>query len=203
RIEVMPDAIWLKVLVTQKAMFGFKSALPQGVKAYDLIDEKTLRELSIACQRQVTGKATYNNGVWVCVNRLGTTDGLLNYVQLKQLLNNYPADQHELIPIPLGVGEGREISWIMLANHPHILVAGSTGNGKSNLINGWISTLISKQSPEAIRMVFIDLKEGGAEFADYANVPHALMPTITTVEDACNVFAKLDALRSERMQQIA
>lgn len=203
RIEVMPDAIWLKVLVTQKAMFGFKSALPQGVKAYDLIDEKTLRELSIACQRQVTGKATYNNGVWVCVNRLGTTDGLLNYVQLKQLLNNYPADQHEYMPLPIGVGEGREITWIMLAHHPHFLVAGSTGNGKSNITNAIICSLIRHHSPKELRLVFIDLKEGGAEFADYSGIPHALMPTVTTVEDAVNALAKLDALRSNRMHEIA
>lgn len=199
---ITPDAVWFKIFVTVQAMFGSKSALPKRVRVIDLVDEKTLEELSIACQRQVTAYTSYKNGAWIKVNRIGTTDGLLNEVTLQQLLNSYPHDERELMPIPVGVGEGRNISWIMLAEHPHFLVGGSTGNGKSNLTRAIICTLIQMHSPDELRMCFVDLKDG-AEFSYFEKIPHLLMPVVKQVEDAVNVLAQMDALRAERMKQIA
>lgn len=201
-VVITPDAVWYKVYVTVKTWFGYRSALPYSVKVADLIDEKTLEELSHACQRQVTAEASYQNGVWVKVNRIGTTDGLLNYVTLEQVLNSYPHDQRTLMPIPIGVGDGRNISWIMLAEHPHFLVAGSTGNGKSNASRVFVNSLIRFQSPDELQFALIDLKEG-VEFAPYAEIPHLMMPIIKRVEDAVNALAQIDKLREERMEVIA
>lgn len=199
---ITPDAVWYKIFVTVRLLFGSRSALPKGVHVRDLTDDKTLEELSIACQRQVTAEVGYSTGAWIKVNRIGTTDGLLNYVTLEQVLNSYPHDQRDSFPLPLGVGEGRNISWIMLAEHPHFLIAGSTGNGKSNITTAHICTLIQHHSPDELGMCFIDLKDG-AEFAAFADVPHALMPVVKTVEEAVNVLAQMEALRADRMKQIA
>jgi hypothetical protein len=121
-IHITPDQIFLKIDASMKTWMGFKSTLPQGVKAMDLIQPDTLTELSISCQRQIQGKHTYNNGAWVIINRLGTVDGLLNYVTLEQVLNKYDAANHGFLPVPSGVGFGRVIHWIHITKHPHFLI---------------------------------------------------------------------------------
>lgn len=202
-IHVTPDATYFKVAVTGKRMFGYVPLLPYGVDAMDLISEDTCKELSIALQRDVIGRWTKTNGAWLIVSRHDVTDRILEHVKLDQILAYYPHSDREYFPIPLGVGERREISWVMLAHNPHVLVAGTTGGGKSVFTNAAICTLITHHSPDELRIVCIDLKEGGSEFKDYANIPHLLMPIVTTVEDAVNALVQLEALRSERMQQIA
>ncbi len=202
RCVISPDVVWFKVAISQKTFFGHKSLLPQGVRVRDLIDDKTLMELSYACQRQITAESNYASGVWILVHRLGTTDGLIEYVSLEQVLQYYPYESRHLMPVPLGVGERREIKWLMLAEHPHFLVGGSTGNGKSNFTHAMICSLIRFQTPEDLRLVFIDLK-AGVEFKVYEGIPHLLMPVISRVEDAVNTLAQMEALRSERMKQLA
>jgi hypothetical protein len=202
RVEVTPDAIWFKIYVSKKTMFGFKNVLPQGVKVQDLIDEPVLKELSYACQRQVTAKGSYTSGVWVKVNRIGTTDGLLNYVTLEQVINNYPYEDRAALPIGIGVGEGRVISWIHLSKHPHFLIGGSTGGGKSNTINVIICTLIRNHPPDDVLLVLIDLKEG-LEFNHFERIPHLLMPVVKDIEDAASVLNRLEALRNERAAHLA
>lgn len=201
--HITADAIWYKIETTRKAAFGYRNALPYGVRAAKLVDEETLQELSVACQRQVTGQLTNTNGAWVTVHRLSSRDGIIEHVGLQQLLEVYPHKDRERFPMPVGVAEGRRVDWIMLSQHPHFLVGGSTGNGKSNLTNAWICTLIQKHTPDELRLVLVDLKEGGAEFAPYSDIPHLLRPVVATVEEAVEVLTQVEALRSERMAMIA
>lgn len=202
-IHVTPDAVYYKIAVTGKRWFGYADLLPFGVDATDLISEETCKELTIALQRDVIGVATKTNGAWLIVSRHNVTDRILEKVTLDQILAYYPHSDREYIPIPLGVGERREISWFMLAQNPHVLIAGTTGGGKSVYTNSTICTLITHHSPDEVRIVCIDLKEGGSEFKDYANVPHLLMPIVSEVEPAVNALVQLEALRSERMKYIA
>ncbi len=200
--EVTPDAIFLKISVSRKAYFGFKSTLPNGVRVLDLIKDETLQELSFACQRQVMARHTFTNGAWIKVNRIGTTDGLLDYVTLNQVLNNYPTADKALLPIGFGVEEGRVISWVHLAKHPHFLIGGTTGAGKSNIINVIICSLLLKHSPQEVRFCLIDLKEG-LEFQDFENVPHLLRPVVKEVEEAEAVLRQLEAERKRRALDLA
>jgi hypothetical protein len=201
--HITPDQIYFKIAVTSKGLLGYKQLLPQGVKAQDLISEETLHELSIACQRQVTTppRETRPNGAWVIVNRLSSIDGLMAYVTIEQVLNNYPHEDRVFLPIGMGVGEARVISWVHLAQHPHFLIGGSTGGGKSNAINVIICTLIQKHSPSECQLVLIDLKEG-LEFQHFDRIPHLLTPVVKDIQNAAQVLAQLETLRQERAQEI-
>lgn len=201
-IQPTPDAIYYKIKVTRKVLFGFKPALPQGVYAQKLVAPETLTELTAACQRQVTGKITQNNGVWVIVNRLNAQDGLLEYVTLEQLLRNYPETNRPLLPLPIGVGEARQITWINLTQHPHILIGGSTGGGKSNIIRAIICTLIQMHSPDEVQFILVDLKEG-TEFRPFESIPHLLQKPVTELEDLANMLNQLAQLRRNRGEQMA
>lgn len=203
RRVILPDSVWFKIAVTRKTMFGFKDNLPYHVRTTDLISDQTLLELEAATERQVTAHATKNSGAWVVVHRLSSRDGIIEHVTLEQLEATYPQADHDGFPIPLGVGENRRVDWIRLIDHPHILIGGSTGNGKSNIINAWLSTLIRHHGPDELRLVLIDLKEGGAEFGPYADIPHLMLPILSTVEDAANALDQLENFRAERMKNIA
>lgn len=200
-IHVMPEAIWFKISVSRKTLGGFKSTLPYNVRVKDLTDELTLAELSSACQRKVTAKVS-PRGAWIVVNRLNTRDGLIEYVTLEQVMRHYPSQDKPYLPIPMGVGEGRVISWVQLSRHPHFLIGGSTGGGKSNAINVIICTLITKHSPQEVQFVLVDLKEG-LEFQTFENIPHLLMPVVKEVDQASEVLLQMEAFRSERAMKLA
>jgi hypothetical protein len=201
-VHTTPQAIYLKLAISAKALFGTRSCLPYGVKVREIISEETLEELSYALQRQVTVKIGKDRSVWYVVHRLGTTDGLINYVTLEQCLNSYDLENHEKLPIPVGVGQGNQIEWLKLAEHPHLLVGGSTGGGKSNLINIILCTLIQRHSPERVRFVLVDLKDG-LEFQHFERIPHLLCPVVTELEAAAQTFGKIEKLRRERSQELA
>ena len=69
---------------------------------------------------------------------------------------------------------------------PHLLIAGSTGSGKSILIHSLLTSLIYKNSPQTLRLILIDPKR--VELSIYNNLPHLISPVITEAKKAVNVF---------------
>ncbi len=79
---------------------------------------------------------------------------------------------------------------------PHLLIAGTTGSGKSVGINSMILSLLYKNSPDNLRLVMIDPKM--LEFSMYNDIPHLLTPVITKASDAINALANMVAEMERR-----
>jgi DNA segregation ATPase FtsK/SpoIIIE, S-DNA-T family len=80
------------------------------------------------------------------------------------------------LTVALGLDVSGNPIAIDIAKMPHMLVAGTTGSGKSVLINAFISTLLFRASPQEIRLILIDPKR--VEFTNYNGIPHLLTPVI-------------------------
>ena len=91
------------------------------------------------------------------------------------------------LDVPLGLDVGGGVRMCNLAKMPHLLVAGTTGSGKSVCINTMLVSLIYKTSPEDLRLILIDPKQ--IEFAPYEDVPHLYMPIVTDMQRASGALA--------------
>lgn len=81
----------------------------------------------------------------------------------------------------MAVGLGKDIMgkvrWVEINDTPHMLVAGSTGSGKSVCINCIIASILMRSRPEEVKLVLVDPKK--VEFSMYNGVPHLLCPVVT------------------------
>lgn len=93
--------------------------------------------------------------------------------------SDYQSDD-KTIAMAVGKGVAGEPVIADLAKAPHMLVAGTTGSGKSVLVNSLILSMLLKYRPEELRLVIIDPKE--VDFAFYADIPHLLTPIVTDIE---------------------
>ncbi len=89
----------------------------------------------------------------------------------------------------LGKGIDGNAVWTDLAKMPHILVAGTTGSGKSGCINAILSSILMQASPNEVRLVLVDPKQ--VELNHYEHIPHLLTPVVTSPRLAANVLANL------------
>ncbi len=104
-------------------------------------------------------------------------------VYLKEILDS---DSFRNAKSKLSFGIGKDISGepyvFDLAKMPHLLVAGSTGSGKSVSVNAMISSILFKATPEEVRFLMIDPKM--LELSDYEGIPHLLLPVVTNPKKA-------------------
>ena len=85
-----------------------------------------------------------------------------------------------------------------LAKAPHMLVAGTTGSGKSVLVNSLLLSMLLKYTPEQLRLIMIDPKQ--LELANYGDIPHLLTPVVTDMTEAASALAWSVAEMERRYQ---
>lgn len=100
------------------------------------------------------------------------------------------SQQYEKSASPLTLGLGKDISGhpvvADLGKMPHLLVAGTTGSGKSVCVNALLMSLLYKSKPTEVRMILVDPKM--LELNVYDGIPHLLTPVVTDMKDAANAL---------------
>ena len=108
-------------------------------------------------------------------------------VYLREILDS-SSYNNSVSPLTMALGKdiaGNPMS-VDMAKMPHLLVAGTTGAGKSVAINVMILSMLYKATPEQVRFIFVDPKM--LELSVYADIPHLLTPVVTDMKDAANAL---------------
>ncbi|WP_051324033.1 FtsK/SpoIIIE family DNA translocase [Candidatus Solirubrobacter pratensis] len=121
-------------------------------------------------------------------------------VHLGDVYQTPPADWS---PLTVWLGKdvaGRSIG-ADLAKMPHLLVAGTTGAGKSGAVNAMLSSILLRATPHEVRMVLVDPKQ--VELTHYDSIPHLLTPVITSPRQAATALQNLVREMEQRYSQMA
>jgi hypothetical protein len=177
--------------------------LPDGVKISEVIDQNTADQISWSLGRQthVHYGEQLHGVVWIV--ELGSAGGIPTHVSWQEMMNERTAGAGPLT-VPLGMSVGGRPIWRDVDDGPHWVIAGSTGFGKSILLNAMICSIISyHESAKYVRFILVDCKQ--TELTHYEGIPHLFkdIPDIPsgvalTPEEALKVIQYCRALVEKR-----
>nr|AAQ04269.1 cell division protein FtsK [Streptococcus sobrinus] len=110
-------------------------------------------------------------------------------VSFRELWEQAKTDPNKLLEVPLGKAVNGSARSFDLARMPHLLVAGSTGSGKSVAVNGIIASILMKARPDQVKFMMIDPKM--VELSVYNDIPHLLIPVVTNPRKAAKALQKV------------
>lgn len=121
-------------------------------------------------------------------------------VMVREILESFPKNSKDS---KLMVVLGRDIMgkpmWMEINKTPHLLVAGTTGSGKSVCINSIIVSILMRTKPNEVKLVLVDPKK--VEFAMYEDIPHLLVPVVTNPKRANEILKKVVVEMEERYER--
>jgi len=123
-----------------------------------------------------------------------------SYVALGDIFDDLPQTAS-----PLSVWLGKDISgaavWTDLARMPHVLIAGTTGSGKSGCINTILTSILLRSTPDDVRFILIDPKK--IELSYYESIPHLLTPVVSSPKEASTVLANVVNEMERRYERLS
>ncbi len=123
-------------------------------------------------------------------------------VPIREVLSHPTKDSVKAnIPVALGKDLMGQIKWADISKMPHLLVAGSTGSGKSVCINSFIATILMTKRPDEVKLVMVDPKK--VELSNYNGIPHLLWPVVTDPRKASAALQKVVVMMEQRYDVFA
>jgi DNA segregation ATPase FtsK/SpoIIIE, S-DNA-T family len=123
-----------------------------------------------------------------------------NMVMLGDIYDDLPATAS-----PVSVWLGKDISgaavWTDLARMPHLLIAGTTGSGKSGCINTILTSILLRSTPDEVRLILIDPKK--IELNYYESIPHLLTPVVSSPKEASAVLLNVVTEMERRYERLS
>ncbi len=107
-------------------------------------------------------------------------------VTLGDVFQEYPEGNDWTLPVGLGKDISGRAVFFDLADMPHLLVAGTTGSGKSVMLNSLLTSLLLTTDPRQVKMVLVDPKR--VELSYFGRIPHLITPVVTDVKKAANAL---------------
>lgn len=125
----------------------------------------------------------------------------VSLVSFRDVIEGQVHNKEKMLEVPLGRDISGNITMADLSKMPHLLVAGSTGSGKSVCINGIITSLLMKAKPNEVKLMMIDPKM--VELNVYNGIPHLLTPVVTNPKKAAQALQKVVTEMERRYELFA
>lgn len=177
------------------AVTQYEVQIPNGTKVSRIVNINKEIALALAAkdvriQAPIPGKSTI--GVEI-------PNPVISSVRIKEVVANVPKTQEGAkILVSLGKDIMGRVQTADISKMPHLLVAGSTGSGKSVCINSFIATILLKYRPDEVKLVMVDPKK--VELSNYNGIPHLLCPVITDPKQANLALQRIVAEMERRYE---
>lgn len=125
----------------------------------------------------------------------------VSMVSFRDIIEAQPKNESNLLEVPLGRDISGNVISADLAKMPHLLIAGSTGSGKSVCINGIITSILMRAKPHEVKLMMIDPKM--VELNVYNGIPHLLTPVVTNPRKAAQALHKVVSEMERRYELFA
>lgn len=174
--------------------------LPYGVSFTDLTDpaNNVIENLQHAIRRPCRFHKDYEFNLFLRVGLKTALMGIPKTVQWSKVVRELPASRP--YAVAMGVNENNKLRYQDITDWPHGVIAGGTGMGKTTWLKQALATLITRNRPEALRLVIVDLKR--VELREFRDVPHTLRYA-DLPEQALETFAYVEKEMDRRYEMFA